>query len=261
MIRHCLWMAFLAGCVAWGSMFSWAESKTTESEVASPVADATLEPSRWPKPMPDTFIKLYFDRVALFEKENASLDPAKKYAVFVGDSLTQGFPLEESFPGMPVLNRGIISDGIGFDERGILNRMDSSVFDCQPGVVFLLIGVNDLPHEWVTLEQCSDGYRQIVKKIEQRLPDVKLVLCTCLPTGEKYRRHAELNPRIVALNQTIKALAKEKSLPMIDLYQLYRGNDGLLPAELTRDGLHLKKDAYGVWARAAKRYMGSLKAQ
>jgi len=215
-----------------------------------------LPESKWPVPMPEKWITHYLNRVEEFKRENAALSKDRKNIVFVGDSLTEGFPLEEFFPGRPLLNRGIISDGIGFDERGVLGRMDSSVFDCNPGIVFLTIGVNDLPHEWVTVEECVKGYRTIVEKIQKRLPDTKLVLQTLAPTGEVYKRHAYLNPRIEEFNKHLAALAEERSFPLIDLHALYRDENGLLPPQHHRgDGLHLKKGAYALWAKQAEKYL------
>lgn len=195
------------------------------------------------------------DRVEQFKAENAALDPGTKYHVFVGDSLTEGFALAEHFLDKPVLNRGITSDGIGMDVRGVLNRMDESIFDCSPAVVFLLIGVNDLPHEGKTPQSCFEAYCRIVDAVQERLPDVTLVLQTCLPTGEIYKRHAYLNPRIEQYNARIRELAKERKLPLIDLHPLYRDEQGLLRAEMTRDGLHIKKECYGAWADKIKPFL------
>ncbi len=46
------------------------------------------------------------------------------------------------------MNRGIAADRIGITERGILHRLKSSVFDCNPGFVILENGVNDLGELW-----------------------------------------------------------------------------------------------------------------
>jgi len=209
----------------------------------------------WPVPMPEIWVKHYEKRVEEFKAENATLPSERKNVVFVGDSITEGYPLERYFPGRPALNRGIISDGIGFDERGVLNRMDSSVFDCNAKAVFLLIGVNDLPHDWVTVEECLDGYREIVRQIRKRLPETQLVLQTLLPTGERYKKHAYLNPRIEQFNTALSTMAKEQSIPLIDLHALYRDEQGMLPADLTRDGLHLLPEAYAPWAEKAASFM------
>ena len=217
---------------------------------ADSVSESTQ--SHWPVPMPDLWIQHYLKRIEIFEKENAALPPNQKNVVFVGDSLTEGFPLQEYFPGTPVLNRGIISDGIGFDERGVLNRMESSVFDCHPKAVILLIGVNDLPHSWASIDDCLKGYQDIVEQIQKRFPDVQIILCTLLPTGAKYKKHDTVNPRIIEFNQGVLALAKEKKLALIDLYSLYQDKDGLLQADITRDGLHITTEAYKPFAEQVK---------
>jgi len=223
-----------------------------KEDIAAP-EPAARPASRWPVPMPEKWIEHYNSRVEQFKAENAALPEGRKNIVFVGDSLTEGFPLEKYFPGRPVLNRGIISDGIGFDERGVLGRMDSSIFDCNPKVIFLTIGVNDLPHDWVTVEECIEGYRAIVEQIQERLPEVKLVLQTLAPTGEPYGKRAYLNPRIEEFNQHLLALAREKGLPVIDLHALYRDEKGELPAQYHRgDGLHLTPEAYALWAEKIK---------
>src|SRR5262245_44057672 len=87
----------------------------------------------------------YTNRVRAFKEQNEQL----RYVVLLGDSITEGFDAEKYFPGRRVLNRGIGADVIGNalpedDHRGILRRMNESIFDCAPTDVFLLIGINDL---------------------------------------------------------------------------------------------------------------------
>lgn len=199
----------------------------------------------------------YRNRMNLFKKENAELLPEAKNYVFVGDSITEGFPLTRYFQGKRVLNRGISGDGIGFEgeKYGVLNRLEECVFDCQPEVVFLLIGVNNLPHEGVAVEGYVTAYRLLVERIQERLPETPLVIQTVLPVGLAYARHAFLNPRILEFNEGIVSIAQEKSLDIIDLHALYRDEDGLLPSEVSGDGLHLSPDAYSKWAEQAAKYM------
>ena len=64
--------------------------------------------------------------------------------VLLGDSITEGFDVTKFLPGRRVLNRGIGGDVIGNalpadDKRGILARLDESVFNCAATDVFLLI--------------------------------------------------------------------------------------------------------------------------
>src|SRR5262249_29426110 len=80
----------------------------------------------------EDWVQHYKDRVAAFEKENEKLDAGTRSVVLVGDSLTEGWTASRVKRFLPTvgprtLNRGIVSDGIGVNERGVLNRLDASV--------------------------------------------------------------------------------------------------------------------------------------
>ncbi len=192
----------------------------------------------------------YYNRVKIFKQENAHL----KNIVLLGDSLTEGFSVEKYFPGMHVLNRGIIADHVGIGERGVLKRLDCSVFDCNPSSVFLMIGVNDLGdyNSTQAVERVAKCYRNICITIIKKMPDVKLYLESCLPTGKKYTR---LNPAILALNTRIKKIADELGLTYIDLHSLMKDEKGGLKSEFTREGLHLTPAGYKVWRKALEHYL------
>ena len=196
------------------------------------------------------------ERVATFRTENAALPAGRKNVVFVGDSMTEGFPLEASFPGRHVLNRGIVADTIGLtSDRGILGRLDECVVDTHPSVLFVLIGVNDLASSGRPVEFFLEGYGKMLDAIAERAPGVPIIVQTCLPSGRKYERHETLNPRIKAYNEGLRALAKKRDLPLIDLEPLYSDAEGFLPDDITGDGLHLKRAAYARWAEAAAKYV------
>jgi len=200
--------------------------------------------------------KHWRERVEKFKDENAKLDPAKRYAVFVGDSLTEGFPLEKHFAGKAVLNRGIVADGTGaLGARGISRRLEESVFGCRPAVVFLQIGVNDLASSPKPPQAFVNAVAEIVDAIKAKLPKVPVVLATCYGKSKKYARWESVNPRIVTFNEGILALAKERKLPVLDLAAAYNGPEGRIPEELSNDGLHLKRDQYGKWAELARAFI------
>ncbi|HRR30370.1 MAG TPA: GDSL-type esterase/lipase family protein [Candidatus Sumerlaeia bacterium] len=210
-----------------------------------------------PAPTPGKWQQFWLDRVEEFKAENKNLDPAKKNIVFLGDSLTQGFKLKIFFPELPVLNRGIVSDGIAdfpgskTNWRGITNRMKESLFDCNPSHVFLLIGTNDVG-SGIALEYWFDQYKKVIAQTRQKFPDVKIIIVTCPPSGEPYKRVATLNPQILKWNEMIKKYAAEEKFRVIDLYALLANNDGILPPELTRDGLHFNQTGYERWAEAIR---------
>lgn len=226
--------------------------------VLSVFAQNDFLPTPTPVPKPGKWQKFWLDRVEVFKKENEKLDPAKKNIVFLGDSLTQGFKLEKYFPGLPALNRGIVSDGVAntpeapLPWRGITHRMKESLYDCNPSHLFFLIGTNDVGRSSIPWDYWLGNYRYVIWQARKRFPDIQIILVTCPPTGLKYKKHEYLNKRIIEWNEIIKKTAKEEDCDLIDLYQLLVNKDGLLPEEMTRDGLHFNDIGFEKWATRVK---------
>lgn len=227
------------------------------SATASPTTE-TLPVSISPAPTPGKWQTIWINRVEEFIAENKSLDPSRKNIVFVGDSLTQGFKLPTFFPELPVLNRGIVSDGMcDFPSgrnvwRGITRRMEESIFGCNPSHLFLLIGTNDVGVVSIPLDYWLGACKFILGQTRQKFPGVKIILVTCPPSGEAYARNKTLNARILEWNALLRQLAADEHYRLIDLHALLAGKDGLLPVELTRDGLHFNQLGYQRWAEAVR---------
>lgn len=195
----------------------------------------------------------YADRVRSFKEQNAIL----QNVVFVGDSITEGFDLAAYFPGHLVVNRGIGGDVIGNalpadDQRGVLRRLDSSIYDCAPSQVFLSIGINDL-NSGHTPEVMEQGYRDILAKVKKNAPMVKVYVQSLFPTRGNY---SERNPSIVDFNRRLKTLANEFGYTYVNLHPLFLDDRGELKAEFTEDGLHLTAPAYEVWRDEVERILG-----
>lgn len=177
--------------------------------------------------------------------------------VLLGDSITEAFDVEKYLPGRRVINRGIGSDVIGNalpddDKRGVLKRLDASVFDCSPTEVFIMIGINDLA-QGHSPETVADGYREMLTEIRKHRPHLKLHLQSVLPTRGKLTR---LNPDIIKTNNHIQAMAKEFDCDYIDLHSKFVDDNGELKTELTNDGVHLKEAAYHTWRKILKDKLG-----
>jgi lysophospholipase L1-like esterase len=196
------------------------------------------------------------ERVKLFREENKKLT-TKHNVILLGDSITEGFNVPKYFPGRHVLNRGIGADIVGnalpeSDQRGILRRMDESIFDCSPAHVFLLIGINDLGmgHKPETIEI---GYRKILEEVKSREPGLKLHVQSVLPTRGNFAKH---NANVNEVNKRLQKLAKEFGDDYIDLHSKMADDKGELKEEFTADGLHLKDPGYQVWKAEIVRIMG-----
>lgn len=191
----------------------------------------------------------YGQRVESFKDQNL----VYQNVVLLGDSITEAFDVSKYLPGRRVLNRGIGSDVIGNalpkeDRRGVLKRLDESVFNCSPTDVFIMIGINDLAQDH-SPETVAAGYREMLTAIREQRPHLKLHLQSVLPTRGKLTR---LNPNIVETNRHIQDLAREFNCDYIDLHSEFLDDNGEMKAELTTDGVHLKEAAYHIWRKIVK---------
>jgi lysophospholipase L1-like esterase len=194
----------------------------------------------------------YANRVQAFKLQNQQM----QYVVLLGDSITEGFDVPTYFPGRRVLNRGIGADVIGNalpedDPRGVLRRLNESVFDCAATDVFLLIGINDLG-SGRTPDVMEQGYREILKQIKEKAPSVRVHVQSVLPTRDNFSKH---KANVVDFNQRLQKLAKEYQYDYVDLHKLMADDQGDLKAEFTDDGLHLKPEAYKLWRAEVERLM------
>lgn len=196
-------------------------------------------------PAADKWAMHYYDRVAQFKAENVE----QGGVVMVGSSHIEGFDAKRLLPNWTVINRGISSDRIGIDDRGILHRLDCSVFDCDPGMIVLQNGANDLGELWrhgtPSVDEIDACYRKVVAQIRERLPDVPLIIVGLLPTRGNY---AGLAPLLVEFDARLKKIAADYDCPFVEMYSHFADDDGLLRDAYSREGLHLTDAGYKVWA-------------
>jgi lysophospholipase L1-like esterase len=196
----------------------------------------------------------HFDkRVQQFREENVRIAAEDStthtgYIAFVGDSLTEAFPLSLLFPKLPTVNRGIVGDIVGepnsADPRGILRRLNESVHGVRPRHIFLLMGVNDLG-DGTTGETLEGRHRHLIEQLTQRVPATSITLQSLLPVRGRFVR---LEEAIHDSNRRLKALAAEKGIGWVDLTSALSDQEGRLREEFTNDGLHLNYAAYEAWA-------------
>jgi lysophospholipase L1-like esterase len=224
---------------------------------ASPVKDrdgAQAEAAKAPPVDLGALFRMHYaNRVRAFKEQNQQL----RFVVLLGDSITEGFDAPTYFPGRRVLNRGIGADVIGNalpddDPRGVLRRLNESVFDCAATDVFLMIGINDLG-SGRTPDVMEQGYRSILEQIKKQAPGVRVHVQSVLPTRDKYGKH---NANVLDFNQRLQKLAKEFGYDYVDLHKLMADDKGELRAELTPEGLHLTPAAYEIWKAEVERVMG-----
>ncbi|MCX7625861.1 MAG: alpha/beta hydrolase-fold protein [Candidatus Sumerlaeaceae bacterium] len=206
----------------------------------------------------DSGHRLYVKRCQEFEAENARLSsilPTSRPIVLLGSSSIQGLDEKKWFPQYWMINRGISGDRIGVTNRGILHRLECSVFALRPRAVFILNGTNDLSVTartgQPTVDQIVETYCEVLRRIHERLPDCCLFAVSCTPTRDAY---AHISPLIAEFNAKLRQELKkwDEWVSWVETYAECVGPDGLLRPELSRDGLHVNDQGYAIIERAVR---------
>jgi lysophospholipase L1-like esterase len=167
--------------------------------------------------------------------------------VFLGDSITDGWHLNEYFPDRDFLNRGISGQITG----EMLGRMKADVIDLKPEAVLILAGTNDIARG-VSLKAIEDNLTMIAELAEAH--QIKPLIASVLPISDY---HKDQNPtfersterpaqQILALNAWIREFCRARNFIYVDYFTEMADAKGFLKAELADDGLHPNGAGYRV---------------
>ncbi|GAA4464542.1 SGNH/GDSL hydrolase family protein [Nibrella saemangeumensis] len=204
--------------------------------------DAIAQVSQWDSTYrPD----IYKPRVELFK----SLPHSEKDVVFLGNSLTFWADWSELLGSSYYKNRGIPGD----ITYGVLDRLDE-VIQGRPAKVFILIGINDLARG-IPDSVIIRNYQRIIRQLKARTPSTRVYFQTLLPTNasfDKLRSHYHKEPRIRAINDSLRELGREEKIEIIDLYSHFVDEEGNLKKAYTWDGVHLTLTGYTTWVEVLR---------
>jgi lysophospholipase L1-like esterase len=200
----------------------------------------------------DAQLLLDFGGLDRFREAGAALPapkPGEQRVIFMGDSITEDWHLEKSFPGKPYINRGIS----GQTSPQMLVRFRQDVIDLKPKVVLILAGTNDIMENTgpMTTEQSGENIASMADLATAN--NIQVVLCSVLPSSD-FAWSPELKPapRIVELNAWIKKYAAEKGYIYVDYYSAMTDEHGGLPPSLSDDGVHPIAAGFAIMAPLAK---------
>lgn len=187
-----------------------------------------------------------------FREANAKLPPpaaGESRVVFMGDSITEGWNLEQYFPHKPYVNRGIS----GQTTAQMLLRFRQDVVALKPRAVVILAGTNDIAGN-TGPASLDDIEANLVSMIDiARADGIQVVLASVLPVNN-YTENAgpffiERPPeRILALNRWLLDYAQKNALTYTDYFSHMIDERGLLRRELADDGLHPNAAGYKLMA-------------
>jgi lysophospholipase L1-like esterase len=201
--------------------------------------------------------------------ENLKKQPSEpSRVVFMGDSITDMWKLEQSFPSKPYVNRGIG----GQTTAQMLVRMYPDVIDLKPAAVVILAGTNDIarntgPETATMVEENLMAMTELAQK-----HGIKVIFCSLTPisdyvdapsngdnppppgaSGSKLIQSARRPPaQILELNAWIKKYAASVGAVYADYFSAVVDGSGMLKEGLSGDGLHPNKQGYALMAPVAQ---------
>ena len=246
-----IWLtaAFLAGVVPLAALQAQEPASAPETK-APPPTPAHPNDAYWTEH--DRKLLVDFGGLERYKEADVQLGkPAaqENRVVFMGDSITDGWNLEQSFPGKPYVNRGIS----GQTTPQMLVRFREDVVDLKPKVVVILAGTNDIAGNTgpMTLEETENNIASMADLATAN--GIRVVLCSVLPAFDySWAPGLEPAPKIAEVNEWLTKYAAKKGYVYVDYYSTMKDARGGLPPNLSQDGVHPLPAGYAIMAPLAE---------
>src|SRR5580698_7571669 len=181
-----------------------------------------------------------WNQLGRYHQDNERLKalPAEpRRVVFLGDSITDGWRLAQSFPDKPYVNRGIS----GQTTPQMLVRMYPDVIDLKPAALVILAGTNDIARNTgpETLTMIEENIQAMTELAQAH--GIKVVLCSVTPISDYERQPQSLQrppADILKMNEWLKDYAAKVHAVYADYFSALVDNMGMLKKGYSGDGLH-----------------------
>lgn len=195
------------------------------------------------------------DDLQRYGDANTKLPPpsaTKPRVVFLGDSITDSWRLNEYYTDSDFLNRGISGQITG----QMLGRMKADVIDLHPTAVLILAGTNDLARQ-IPLTAIENNYLMMADLAT--LYKIKVIFASVTPVSDY---HKNVNPAyemtkdrppvfIAALNDWLQKLCEQRGYAYVNYFAAMVDGSGQMQQDLSDDGLHPNSKGYRVMAPLA----------
>jgi acyl-CoA thioesterase I len=191
--------------------------------------------------------------------------------VFLGDSITDFWKLDEYFPGKPYVNRGIS----GQTTPQMLVRMYPDVINLKAAAMVLLAGINDVSRNTgpSTAEMIEQNVMAMTELAQHH--GIKVILCSLLPISDYpyLKQQSERQPAatgpgrgpfprikmteghppadILKLNAWLKDYSARVNAIYADYFAAFVDEKGWLKDGYSADGLHPNAEGYKIMAPIA----------
>jgi hypothetical protein len=157
-----------------------------------------------------------------------------KNSVFIGDSITEGFTVNEILPKECVIAEAGSTAGFAYEDIGGLAEK-------KPDHVFVMLGSNDML--WPKGDPKAlfeNDMTKLIEKIKEELPNTKIYLESITPVTQEALKDEPRYKNIDDYNTLLQELAHKLSVNYVDIGTLAKKNPDLY----AEDGVHFKKEFY-----------------
>ncbi len=204
---------------------------------ATLAAQQAVDPNRWEP------------AIQRFEAADKAHPPAKGSIVFIGaSSIARWETLAESFPGLPVVNRGFggseMADSVKYATRVVVPH--------APRTVVLYAGENDL-NRGVSPEVIAADFARFYDVIRTGTPTTRIVVIGLKPSLLRWK----LRDGMHRTNQLIRSHCQANpGCVYVDPWPLMIGKDGTPKPEMfVADGLHMTAEGYKAWTQMLRPHL------
>jgi lysophospholipase L1-like esterase len=191
-----------------------------------------------------------WNQLGRYHEDNLRLqkEPApSSRVVFLGDSITDMWKLQQYFPDKPYVNRGIS----GQTTPQMLVRMYPDVINLHPAAVVILAGTNDIARNTgpQSVDMIEDNFRAIVELAQKH--NMAVVLCSLTPISDYTQQKQSVRrppADILLLNDRLKKYAEQSHAVWVDYFSALADSGGFLKEGYSGDGLHPNDKGYALMA-------------
>jgi lysophospholipase L1-like esterase len=202
-----------------------------------------------------------YGMLARYRAANAALKPPasnEDRVVFFGDSITEGWDLEECFPNKPYINRGICAQ----TTPQMLLRFRQDVVALKPSAVVIHAGTNDIGGNTgpMLIEDIEANYASMVEIAQAN--SIGVIVSSLLPVPHqetlpsRYSLFKHPPEKILELNRWLKDYSITQGCNFLDYFSAMSDAEGFVKRSLSDDGLHPTRAGYVVMAQVAQAGIG-----
>lgn len=181
-------------------------------------------------------------------------------AAFVGDSRTDGFMIYSGIGcGKNLTSNGLSIFKLGEKKALTIGEEKYTLLEAlaleQYGKVYLSLGVNELGY--YNDQGFYDSYCKAIDEIRAIQPNAVIYIQGLIPLNEEQIANSTgrtylTNEHLRVYNDLMRQAAEEKQVVYLDLYSQFVDENGALPADASKDGVHLNKEYCQRWLEYLK---------